>query len=157
MSTTSTTSTTLPIHHHPYQHQHQHHHHYMGIEQQQQQPNNGSHHHHHHLHHYHYQPRQSQVSSISETIDEATQSKCCNVCWCSNRLLTGIVITILPIAITFTLICVFMMQKTNLHQYAIYSFVIFCVAFVFPFALFFFTVILNKVRVLLLGQVFVCL
>ncbi|KPM07529.1 hypothetical protein QR98_0060250 [Sarcoptes scabiei] len=36
------------------------------------------------------------------------------------------------------------MQKTNLHQYAIYSFVIFCVAFVFPFALFFFTVILNK-------------
>lgn len=73
------------------------------------------------------------------------EKRCCHSCRCSNRLVTGIVITILPIAITSTLICVFMMQKTNLHQYAIYSFVIFCVAFVFPFALFFFTVVLNKV------------
>lgn len=70
---------------------------------------------------------------------------CNRNCRCTNKLLTGVVITILPIAITSTLLFVFMMQKTNLHQYAIYSFVIFCVAFVFPFALFFFTVIINKV------------
>jgi len=75
-----------------------------------------------------------------------SHSEYCSNWKCSNRLLTCIVITILPIAITSTLICIFMMQKTNLHEYAIYTFVVFCVAFVFPFALFFFTVILNKVN-----------
>ena len=37
------------------------------------------------------------------------------------------------------------MQKSNLHEYAIYTFVIFCLAFIFPFVLFFFIVVLNKV------------
>ncbi|CAG2103316.1 unnamed protein product [Medioppia subpectinata] len=68
-------------------------------------------------------------------------------CWrvnCSNPVITCIVATVLPITITSLLICGFMMQKNNLHEYAIYTFVIFCLAFIFPFALFFFTVIVHK-------------
>ncbi|KAH9515893.1 hypothetical protein DERF_006668 [Dermatophagoides farinae] len=150
MSSSSATLAIHPHHHHFYGHEighHYHHQHHPHLQQQQ--------------HHYHVQPPPSSASQITSnsctaantllsgeypTIRSGTQStkRCCQWCRCSNRLVTGIVITILPIAITSTLICVFMMQKTNLHQYAIYSFVIFCVAFVFPFALFFFTVILNK-------------
>ncbi|XP_027197842.2 uncharacterized protein LOC113792140 [Dermatophagoides pteronyssinus] len=151
MSSSSATLAIHPHHHHFYGHEIGHHYHHQ-------------HQHHPHIqqHHYHnVQPPSSSASQMTSssyaaantllsgeypTIGSGTQStkRCCQSCRCSNRLVTGIIITILPIAITSTLICVFMMQKTNLHQYAIYSFVIFCVAFVFPFALFFFTVVLNK-------------
>ena len=90
----------------------------------------------------HNQQLDEQQSTSSSSA--ATTTRCCKVCNCSNRIFTCIIITIIPIAITSTLICVFMMQKTNLYEYAIYTFVIFCVAFVFPFALFFITVIFNK-------------
>ena len=141
--------------------QHQHHHHFYShpqptvaaasasasVDPSSSSSSNNLQSQHHHLYHHHYQTSQAQASTttLSESTVISADSKCCSSCRCSNRLLTGIVITLLPIAITSTLICVFMMQKTNLHQYAIYSFVIFCIAFVFPFALFFFTVILNKV------------
>lgn len=137
--------------------QHQHHHHFYS--HALSDASSGYHSHGHHLHHlHHFQLSGAAVASSSSVLSTASHSTlssissaCCpansdGTCRCSNRLLTGIVITILPIAITSTLICVFMMQKTNLHQYAIYSFVIFCVAFIFPFALFFFTVVLNKVN-----------
>lgn len=135
---------------------HQHHHHFYShphAELGNNLNNVAQHQHHQHQHqHHHFQSittTGSNGSLSNESTISSVNSRCCTPCRCSNRLLTGIVITILPIAITSTLICVFMMQKTNLHQYAIYSFVIFCAAFVFPFALFFFTVILNKVCLLL--------
>lgn len=131
---------------------HQHHHHFYShphAELGNNLNNVAQHQHHQHQHqHHHFQSittTGSNGSLSNESTISSVNSRCCTPCRCSNRLLTGIVITILPIAITSTLICVFMMQKTNLHQYAIYSFVIFCAAFVFPFALFFFTVILNKI------------
>lgn len=94
------------------------------------------------LHHNHNHPENS-----NNNIDngERNFANGCKLCNCSSRVLTCIILTIIPIAITLTLICVFMMQKTNLYEYAIYTFVVFCVAFVFPFALFFITVIFNKI------------
>lgn len=70
---------------------------------------------------------------------------------CSNHYITCIVLLLLPISITATLISVFIIQnktsnsKDNLHEYAIYAFIIFSVAFIFPFALFFIIIFLNKI------------
>ena len=60
---------------------------------------------------------------------------------------------LIPIFFATILILVFIRQinktdktdKDDLHQYAIYAFIIFSVAFIFPFALFFFIVVVNKI------------
>ena len=62
-------------------------------------------------------------------------------------------LVLVPICLATVLILFFIKQindtdktdKDDLHQYAIYSFIIFSVAFIFPFGLFFFIVLVNKI------------
>lgn len=63
--------------------------------------------------------------------------------------ITCLLLVLLPVLIAGLLILLFVLQekqdKQDLHQYAIYAFIIFCVAFIFPFALFFFVVLINRI------------
>lgn len=62
--------------------------------------------------------------------------------------LTCVLLVLLPVLLAALLICAFVLQersdKQHLHQYAIYAFIVFCVAFICPFALFFVLVLVNK-------------
>jgi hypothetical protein len=62
--------------------------------------------------------------------------------------LTCVLLVLLPVLLAGLLIGAFVLQersdKQHLHQYAIYAFVVFCVAFICPFALFFVLVLVNK-------------
>ncbi|KAI1296857.1 hypothetical protein HDE_04990 [Halotydeus destructor] len=68
------------------------------------------------------------------------------------RAATCILLIVLPIFVASTFITYFLMKNTSLgdqdhlHQYAIYAFIIFSAASVFPFALFFIVIIVEKIH-----------
>lgn len=68
------------------------------------------------------------------------------------RTITCVLLIVLPIFVASTFITFFLMKTTSLgnqnylHEYAIYAFVIFSIASVFPFGLFFLVVLLEKVH-----------
>lgn len=68
------------------------------------------------------------------------------------RVATCLVLIVVPIFIASTFITYFLMKNTSLgnqnylHEYAIYAFIIFSVASVFPFGLFFLVVLLEKIH-----------
>lgn len=68
------------------------------------------------------------------------------------RAATCLVLIVVPIFIASTFITYFLMKNTSLgnqnylHEYAIYAFIIFSVASVFPFGLFFLVVLIEKLH-----------
>lgn len=68
------------------------------------------------------------------------------------RAATCLLLIVLPIFVASTFITYFLMKNTSLgdqshlHEYAIYAFIIFSVASVFPFGLFFVVVIIEKIH-----------
>lgn len=68
------------------------------------------------------------------------------------RTVTCLLLIVLPIFVASTFITFFLMKTTSLgnqnylHEYAIYAFIIFSIASVFPFGLFFLVVLMEKIH-----------